>query len=103
MSSWVSVDRIKKQSFFKMNEFLIINYHEIKENVLPENEGMEELGEYPSINELRRYVPRLVGENKDVYYERALSELVVKKRSLPYIQWHCDCHFSGTNLFGKPY
>lgn len=72
MSLWVSLHRIERKSFLTLSDFLIANYHEAKDNTLTELAGIDELQDYPSEREIRRYVEKEIGENKKDYYERAL-------------------------------
>lgn len=75
MSLWVSLDRIERKPFLTLPDRLVANYHEIKENVLQELGGLDELADYPSIGELRRYIEKNPEESKDAYYDRALQLL----------------------------
>ena len=75
MSLWVALYRIKRQPFLKLTDVQVANYHEIKENVLPYLKEIDELADFPSLNELRRYISRETGEDKDAYYDRAIAEL----------------------------
>ncbi|AEO93765.1 gp507 [Bacillus phage G] len=79
MATWVYIERIKKQPFFTLSDFNIINYHEIVENVIEFNKGIDELSDYPSMKEARRYFRRLAGETKEEFYERVLIELPARK------------------------
>lgn len=75
MSLWVAVYRIKRQPFLTLTDFHVANYHEIKENVLEELSGVDELADFPNFGELRRYISRESGEDKETYYERGLAVL----------------------------
>ena len=75
MSLWVSLHRIERKPFLTLPDRLIANYHVIKEHVLQELGGLNDLPDYPSIGELRRYIEKSPEESKDAYYDRALQLL----------------------------
>lgn len=75
MSLWVSLHRIERKPFLTLPDFLVANYHEAKEHVLSKLEGVDELDDFPSESEIRRYIGKETGENKQGYYERALQHL----------------------------
>ncbi|PLS19473.1 hypothetical protein CVD28_03390 [Bacillus sp. M6-12] len=75
MALWVSVQRIKREPFLTISDFHVANYHEIKENFIFEYKGIDELSDYPSMSEVRRYIERKENESKEEYYDRAIQEL----------------------------
>lgn len=75
MSLWVSLHRIERKPFLTLPDYLVANYHEAKEHVLSHLEGVDELDDFPSESEMRRYIGKETGENKQGYYERALQHL----------------------------
>lgn len=73
MSLWVSLHRIERKPFLTLPDFLVANYHEAKDNILSDLAGIDELDEFPSESEMRRYIGKEKGEDKQSYYERALQ------------------------------
>ena len=77
MSLWVSVHQIKREPFLTLSDQLVANYTRLKEFLNYEFQDIDELSEYPSLKEIRRYIPKNEGETNEEYYDRAISELPI--------------------------
>lgn len=77
MSLWVSVHRIKREPFLTLSDELVANYLRLKEFLEFGFKEIDELTEYPSLKELRQYIPKNADETNEVYYDRACAELPI--------------------------
>jgi len=76
MSSWISINRIKRQDFVTLSDYFIVNYNQIKDYLFSEYSFLDDIEEFPSIKQLRRYVvEQKENENDEVYYDRAMFML----------------------------
>lgn len=76
MSSWISISRIKRQDFITLSDYFIVNYNQIKDYLFSEYSFLDDIEEFPSIKQLRRYViEQEENESDEDYYDKAMFML----------------------------
>lgn len=75
MASWISLSRIKRDPCITLSDRDALIFAEVIDNVIDEYEGILDVSDYPTFEELSVYVGRFDGESREEYYDRALVEI----------------------------
>lgn len=79
MASWISLSRIKRDPCITLSDRDALIFAEVIDNVIDEYEGILEVPDYPTFEELSVYIGRFDEESREDYYDRALIEIAELK------------------------
>ena len=82
MGSWVSLSRIKRDDCITLSDRDAVIFAEVKDNIIDGYQGVLDLPDYPTHEELSDYIGKFKDETREEYYDRALVEVAELKEVL---------------------